>query len=328
MSIALNNHADLTGTRKENPMGKSNHDNTLHGQRTSRSLLAISLAASLAAFGCTTNLNPGNGTPTRSPEVRTAPTAGVTSGGETTTPPVDPATNPPMTSSYSRPEPLPAVTQRSIRRSAAEAAAIMADNQPSGGRYLGIVSPGTPGRGYQSDRIATFVPPALQTNPQLTLNASISSDPTSAINSVTAADAGVTTGGVTAGGATTVGVTVTGTAAPTPTTAATTVTPGMVAGTTPLPTLASANTPSVTAASVGLGRVTAAGTRTSTTAATTGTTTAATTAIATTTAGATAARGGLSPVRIQRGTNGGVTVTNVGTSTRTTTTTTTTGRSQ
>lgn len=296
-------------------MGKSNHDNTLQGQRISRSLLAISLAASLAAFGCTTNLNPGNGTPTRSPEVRTAPTAGVTSGGETTTPPV----NPPMTSSYSRPEPLPTVSQRSIRRSAAEAAAIMADNQPSGGRYLGIVSPGTPGRGYHSDQIATFVPPALQTNPQLTLNASISSDPTSAINSVTAADAGVTTGGVTTGGVTS-GVTVTGTADATPTTAATTVTPGMVAGTAPLPTFASANTPSVTAASVGLGRVTATGSRTATTAATT--TTAASTAT-TTTANSTV-RGGLSPVRIQRGTNGAVTVTNVGTSTRTTTT----GRSQ
>ena len=69
--------------------------------KTKDLLLAASLAASLVAFGCTTNQNLGNGTPTRSgPDVRTAPTSGVTTGGETYTPPMPP----PMTSSYSRSE--------------------------------------------------------------------------------------------------------------------------------------------------------------------------------------------------------------------------------
>jgi hypothetical protein len=257
-------------------------------------MLAITLAASLAALGCTTNHTLGNGTPTRSgPEVRTAPTSGVTSGGETETPPV----NPPMTSSYNRSEILPIVKPRLIRRSADEAAAIMAGSQPLRGRYLGVVSPGSAAArsGYQSDGIQNFVNPALITNPQLTVNSSISSQPNEVIT--TGAEGAVATGGTTA--AATIAGTATLTPAPTPTTAATSL----------LPTFASAGNPTVTAASGGLGRTTAQA-ATSTT-----TTTTATAPATVTTAVGTRAGAITSPVRIIRNT-GTVTVTNVGTTGR------------
>jgi hypothetical protein len=335
MSIALNNSAASPAPEKENPMGKLNDSNHLHGQRTTRSLLAITLAASLAAFGCTTNHNLGNGTPTRSgPEVRTAPTSGVTSGGETATPP----SNPPMTSSYNRSEVLPTVTPRSIRRSADEAAAILAGNQAPRGRYLGVVSPGTPGRGYESNNIQTFVPPALQTNPQQTINATISSNPTPAINSG-ADGAAIDAGGVVTAGAVTAGAVITNDVSPTA--AGTGLAVGTFAGTSTLPTFASANVPSVTAASVGAGRTLNGGFGIRNGVATTGTTAAATTTTGATTTtttpttaaatsgAATAATGTRSgsiaaPVRILRGSTG-VTVTNVNTATSTATPS---GRSQ
>ncbi len=273
-------------------MGKLNHDNDFHGQRTSRSLLAITLAASLAALGCTTNRNLGDGTPTRSgPDVRTAPTSGVTSGGERTMPP-------PMTSSYTRVEALPEVTARVIRRAPDEAAAIMARHQAARGRYLGVVDPGRlSGRGYISESIHTgaFVNPALATNPQVTVNSSISSQPTAGISSGadgTSVDAG--------------GVLVTGTTAPatirgstTPTAAATGPTGFAATGT--LPTVASSGIPTVTAASAGAGRATTTAPPATVPTATTATPTTAGSALGSVS----------SPVRILRSTTGAVTVTNV-----------------
>jgi hypothetical protein len=313
-------------------MGKFNNDNGLNGQRISRSLLAISLAASLAAFGCTTNQNIGNGTPTRSgPEVRTAPTSGVTSGGETTTP-----VNPPMTSSYNRSEVLPVVQTRSaqsrgIRRlSPDEAAAVMAGRQALQGRYLGVVSPGPGGRPYESANIQTYQNPAMLTNPQITINSSISS-PATPIDGIADADGLFVTAGTTTGttdgtvtGAVTTGTTGAATVAGTgttltPTAAAAGLPVGAFAGVAASPTLASANTPSVTAASVGLGRTTAARTaRTGT--ATTGTTTTGTSTAATTGTTAAGVRVGTvtSPLRVMRATTGSVTVTNVGTTPATT----------
>lgn len=167
--------------------------------KTKDLLLAASLAASLVALGCTTNQNYGNGTPTRSgPDVRTTPTSGVTTGGETYTPPMPP----PMMSSYSP----------SIRRSPDEAAAIMAQHQATRGRYLGVTNPG-PNGGVVDPQSARVVNPSALVNPQLTVNSSISSLPTSVIN----------TGAVATGG-----------------TAAVT-----------LPIVASSNVPSVTAVSGG-----------------------------------------------------------------------------
>lgn len=152
-------------------MGKLNEKNGLW-QRTSRSLLAVSLAASLAAIGCTTNQNLGNGTPTRSgPDVRTGPTSGVTSGGESYTPPMPP----PMTSSYSRPEVVPTTT-RSIRLSPGEAAAIMAQHQVSRVRYLGVSNPG-PNGGVVDPQSARVVDASRLVNPQQFAVASVGGAP-------------------------------------------------------------------------------------------------------------------------------------------------------
>lgn len=141
-------------------MSKAHEKKNLQKRRTAGPLLAVSLAASLAAFGCTTNRNLGNGTPTRSgPDVRTAPTSGVTSGSEGETPVLPP----PMTSA-------------TLTRADA-AAAIMAQQQPARGRYLGIVNPGVADRGYVSDTRVTgqLIPPSFIANPQATINESISS---------------------------------------------------------------------------------------------------------------------------------------------------------
>jgi len=175
--------------------------------RLQRSLLAMFLITAVAVYGCTTNRTLGNGNPTDRPATRTAPTTGISSSGtesETTPPPP-----PPMTSSYSRPEiielqPLPTVrsinvatsgngsitTRRGIRKlSPDEAAMIMSDQQriaqTSRVRVLGASSPGLSGQGYVSANLATgqFINPALATNPQMTLNSSISSEPTVAISS-------------------------------------------------------------------------------------------------------------------------------------------------
>lgn len=265
-------------------MGKNLTNNDLHGRRATRSLLAVSLAASLAAFGCTTNQNLGNGTPGRSGgELRSAPTSGVTSGQERSTPP-------PMTSSYTRAEVLPTVTPRSVSR-ADRAAAIMAGHQAARGRYLGVVNPGPASRPYVSDQVAliTGVPPnpSLQTNPQLTLNSSISSNPSPAINSGVGGVAG-STGGVLVSGATT---------ATTATTGVTSVLPaGAFAASTVSPIEAASALPTVTATSAGTTATTA-----------TTTTTAATVDTATTNTAASAG------VRIIRPTSGSPTITNTGT---------------
>lgn len=271
-------------------MGKKLNSNDLTGQRTMRSLLAVSLAASLAAFGCTTNQNLGNGTPVRGGgDLRSAPTSGVTSGQERATPP-------PMTSSYNSASALPRVTPRNASR-ADRAAAIMAGQQTARrGTYLGVVSPGSGGRGYASDQIAgagVYQPtnPALLTNPQLTVNSSLTSGPTAAINSGAGGVGGGVGGGAIVAGATvgttgaafgttgaigaagTIGATPTVTGAGAGTTATTAAAVvnggdaplgspavgtglpvGAFAATTLSPTGAIAGIPSVTAASVGAGR--------------------------------------------------------------------------
>ena len=303
-------------------MGKIHFSKDLQKRWTSSSLLAVSLAASLAAFGCTTNLNPGNGTPTRSgPELRTAPTSGVTSGSETVTPAPRP-----MTSSYNSAEVLPAVTPRAVnrgipRRSAAEAAAIMAGVQPLRGRYLGQVNPGPGNRPYASDSAGGLGNPAMQTNPQMTINSSLTSPAPGSIDSGTvAATNGMTNSGVignattgtvngTTSAATLAGTTITGTS-----TTGTGV--GLPAGTLavvrPGTTESISNNPSVTAASVGFGRAgvpLASTTNTTGTAATSTTTSAATTDTTVTAASSLQSASVTGGVRIVRGTTG-VTITN------------------
>ena len=307
-------------------MGKTHISKDLQKRQTSRSLLAVSLAASLAAVGCTTNLNPGNGTPTRSgPEIRSAPTSGVGSGSETVTPP-------PMTSSYTKAEVMPRVTPRrtrSIRRSADEAAAIMSGRQAPRGRYLGPANPGPGNRPYASDYAGGFVPPALLTNPQLTINSSISSPSTAAINSGAGGVAGVgvagvgvaTDAGVLAAGGVTTGTTaasnLTGTTGGVGGVAAATGTgAGLPAGTfaavRPAVTESIGNNPGVTSASAGAGRpgVAVAGTTTTATTAGTATTAAAAARPTVTAAGTATSAAATGGVRVVRGSTGGVTITN------------------
>ena len=297
-------------------MGKLQISNDLQKRRTTSSLLAVSLAASLAAFGCTTNLNPGNGTPTRTgPELRSAPTSGVSTGTERVTSPPQS-----MTSSYNSAQVLPPVTPRSVnrgipRRSAAEAAAIMAGAQALRGRYLGVVNPGPGNRPYHSDGAGGLGNPALATNPQMTINSTISSPAPGSIDSaafpVTAGGAGILGTGVATTGTTAgINTTAASTLAGTGTTTATGI--GLPAGTLatvrPATTETIGNNPGVTSASVGVGRAGVPVTGTATTAVTATPTTAAT--ATTVTAASSAAPSVTGGVRVVRGDAGAVTITN------------------
>lgn len=194
-------------------MGNTLKTSKLFGRSASRMLLAVSLSTSLAAVGCTTDRHLGFGDPSRpAPALRTAPTGGITTGQETAPLP------PPMTSSYSRMETVaPIVIEDAPAVSDADrAAAIMAQHGRLSGRLLGPAMPANDP--YVSDLIGTgnFTWPALQTNPQLTVNSSISSPSTPAIVSGAGGDAAPVigsantpafTGAVTAPGSTVIGTT-------------------------------------------------------------------------------------------------------------------------
>lgn len=120
----------------------------LNERPAARAILALTLTASLAAFGCTTNKTPGNGDPVHlDPQVgpASAPTSGVTSGSSSGTPVPTPPP-PPMMSSSTYIEALPTVTTRAKRLplSPDEAAAVMAGHQSfsPGVKVLGPVNPG------------------------------------------------------------------------------------------------------------------------------------------------------------------------------------------
>lgn len=158
-------------------MSKALKSLNLTERPASRTLLAVSLCATMAAFGCTTDRNIGNGDPVVTPGVRTSPTGNTGAGSETGNMP------PPMMSSYSG-EALPAVQPRRVARvSAAEAAAILAENQPRV-RYLGAGYPSAPNRPYVSDgQTNLFTYPAQQVNPRSTVNSSLTSGPTPVVTS-------------------------------------------------------------------------------------------------------------------------------------------------
>lgn len=174
-------------------MSKAHGNKNLFGQRA---LLAVSLAASITAFGCTTDRHLGNGDPVVTPGLRTTPTSSPTTGSES-------GTNAPMFSS-SR------FADTSIRNGApaigspAGAAAVMADVQPRV-RVLGQTTDGVTPPAYHSGDLATgqFQNPALATNPQLTVNSTISSNPVPAISSgAGGAAGGGVSGAVVVGGTT------------------------------------------------------------------------------------------------------------------------------
>ena len=221
-------------------MGKSHENKNLQRPLISRSLLAVSLAASLAAFGCSSNYTWGEGVPDRSgPEVQRVPASGIGIGSERPTPP--PMERPlpqPMTSS-SRMEASTLPVVRTASR-ADRAAAVMAQHQAARGRYLGVVNPGINGRAYHSDARPTgqWVNPAMLANPQQTINSSISSRPNEAIASGTGTSDLAPT------------IASDNPLAVTPTGAATVLAPGtFAAGTAATPTTAIGALPTVTAVS-------------------------------------------------------------------------------
>lgn len=137
----------------------------LNERPAARAIVALSLTASLAAFGCTTNRIPGNGDPVRSnPGVgpNAAPTSGVTGTSSGTTAP-----NPPMMSSSTQGESLPTARARAKRLPLTpdEAAAVMADHAllNRGVKVLGPANPGLTNHQYVSEGVVTgaFRDPAL-----------------------------------------------------------------------------------------------------------------------------------------------------------------------
>lgn len=294
-------------------MGKRLNSNNLTERPAMRALVAVSLTLSMAAFGCTTDRNLGNGDPVTTPGVRTSPTGSSSPGSESA------PTNPPMySSSASYDQALPPVSRRNIRLSPDQAAAVMAQHQaqprvrvlgPSGaGMAAGSSTVAAGQRGYVSDGATNVnVNPALLTNPQLTLNSSISSNPSVGISSGTGLDSGTVTSDGFALGAT-LGASTTGGA---------TFVPGTLQSVTLSPTLASANNPpaSISGATSFAGNTSVLASQRLGGTAILGTSRPA--ATATTTGAATvtptnASRGSSvsSPVRIVTGTNGRTTITN------------------
>ena len=126
-----------------------------------RLLAVVSLASTLAAFGCTTNRMPGNGQPTeQTPAVGPAnpsSTPGSSSG----------TTIPPMASG--------AIVVDPTRPLAVDAQATLAADQGYQGRVLGAVNPSMTTQENATTPTGQFVNPALIVNPQTTVNSSVSS---------------------------------------------------------------------------------------------------------------------------------------------------------
>ncbi|MDP9193537.1 MAG: hypothetical protein M3P06_17730 [Acidobacteriota bacterium] len=206
-------------------MSKLLIESNLRERTTKRALLAVSLCAIMAALGCTTDRNLGNGDPVVTPGLRSAPTAGAPSGSESEPLP------PPMMSSYSSSAPQPSYSSspqpRLARLSADEAAAIIAQQQRRV-RVLGTISPNIGGRPYESDRLL----PQQRTEVRSSVNSTIYSQPTEAITS----GAGEPVGSVdaTANAFDTNGVTLTSGGNTAPAISGSTVPTGTTASTTPV----------------------------------------------------------------------------------------------
>jgi hypothetical protein len=205
------------------------HNSTQHLHGGLRSFAAAAAIASLAAFGCSTNRTPGDGQPGMTAPATPASTPGTSSG----------TSNPPMASA------------------ANESAATVAVHPRE--RFLGTINPAGPQPTTTTPQAPTgqFIAPSAYANPQVTVNASISSDPTPVVTGGSATDTAVFLDAVSAGVA---GTTAAATVAPTtsattpnisaasavtatPTTAAITTTPTMTNTTLTPTTAAIAATP-------------------------------------------------------------------------------------
>lgn len=290
-------------------MSKSLSKSNLSERSATRPLLAVFLCASMAAFGCTTDRNLGNGDPVVTPGVRSVPTGGSSAGSES-----EPVPPPMMSSSTDGSHP------RIARLTADQAAAIMAQQQRV--RVLGPASPDNGGRPYVSDRMML---PSQQIQSQYSVNSTIYSGPTAAVTTgageaVAGSDAApsfLDTGTAATGTTVSGGTTVTNAAGPVITPAASVVTPTSSAVSTPA-AFASVGTLSPTAAAVVnppasiSGSPAIATTSSARTAGTTATTNrTATTNTTATNANVTTNVGVANPVRVMNA-NGRVTITNTG----------------
>ena len=167
-------------------------------------LVAASLAATLAAYGCSSNQYAGSGQPTPVTPTINSVNHGMTSGSSYGT-----EGTPPMSSSYANP---------SARVVNVDALAILAAEQGFRGRVLGPVNPDGALNGV-TVASGQFVSPAQQVYPQSTVNSSINSQPTPVITggdiAVTTASSGTTVGATAAALGTTPAATTAATAATT-----------------------------------------------------------------------------------------------------------------
>lgn len=170
-------------------------------------ITAAVFACSLAVFGCSTNHTPGDGQPSMTPPMNPAATPGSSSG----------TTHPPMASAMD-------ISTRVQR--ANDAAAIVAAHHRE--RFLGYINPTgpQPTPPGQMPETGQVIPPSQYANPEVTVNASISSGPTPVISS--GAD-GSDMAAFFAATATESAPTVTNSATATPATAALSATPGQFA---------------------------------------------------------------------------------------------------
>src|SRR6185436_4055088 len=161
-----------------------------------RLIAAASLACAVATVGCSTDRTPGAGQPQRY-----APSVGPTMPSSTPGTEQSQPVNPPMISSYTS-----APTAVMPRHADLNAVAIAAANQGFRGRYLGPADPGGMASYTGNPQMANvqtgqFVNPSDYANPQITVNSSISSQPTPVITTGGGGDfagvAGVATTAVT-----------------------------------------------------------------------------------------------------------------------------------
>ncbi|HEX7154650.1 MAG TPA: hypothetical protein VF618_24405 [Thermoanaerobaculia bacterium] len=171
-------------------MTKINHSNKIQFGRT---LVAVSLAASLAAWGCSTNRMPDSGRP--EPGVSRSPSA---TPGQSTSP-----TGNGMISAANTSVTYGVGSQHSAQSAADQAATQMRNLQARNGLNLGPAAPAN-GTVVNAQASGQFINPAQFTNPQPTINSSISSGPNAVIASgagegdatFLGGEAGLTTGAV------------------------------------------------------------------------------------------------------------------------------------
>jgi len=199
------------------------HKNPSFASHALRLIAAASLACTVATFGCSTDRTPGAGAPTRF-----APTSGPTMPSATPGSEQNRPLNPPMISSYTA-APGAAVLQRVDT----DAIAVAAANRSYRGRYLGVVDPGGVASYAANPQAADFqtgqfINPAQFTNPQITVNRTISSEPNEVVTSGVSGGGAVVSGVAIPSGSATSAITA---GLATPTTAATTLTPTTAANT-------------------------------------------------------------------------------------------------